>query len=409
MKRVVITGMGIWSCIGQDLQTVTESLKQGRSGIIFDPARIEYGMQSGLVGNVPKPDLKPYISRKARMMMSEDAEYAYMAARQAFEQAGIDEAYLQNNEVGIIWGNEGNAHQIEYNKIMEEEHSSTLIGYNAMFRSLTSSAAINLASIFHLKGIKFNLSAGCASAAHAIGVATTFIRQGIQDVILVGGSQSINMKDINGLVVDSLTSFPDEYTKTPTKACRPFDQKASGGVMSGGASGLVIEEYEHAIQRGVPILAEIIGYGFSSGTQEEIYLPDADAEKRAIDHALLESNFSIKDIDCICSHANTNIISDSVEAKMLSGLLSGFPIPIVAVESITGHEGGMSGASGMVYSILMLKNSFLTPNINLENPIDEAHTLNIVTQIISNYSINTVLVNSIGIGSSYSSIIIKKI
>ena len=160
MKRVVVTGMGIWSCLGQDLRTVTESLKQGKSGIIFDPKRIEYGLQSGLVGNVPHPNLKPLLPRKLRATMSEDSEYAYMAAGQAFEQAGISDEYLRQNEIGIIFGNDGNTHQKESFEILREEKNSLMIGPNALFRGETSSVTMNLNGIFGIKGI--NLSVGFA-------------------------------------------------------------------------------------------------------------------------------------------------------------------------------------------------------------------------------------------------------
>ena len=202
MNRVLITGMGIWSCIGQDLQTVTESLKLGRSGIIFDPQRIEYGLHSGLTGNVPRPNLKPLLPRKYRATMSEDAEYAYMAAKQAFEQAGVDDTYLRANEVGIIFGNDGNPHVHEYLNIMEEEHDSLLLGPNAVFQSSTSSPTMNLSTIFHLKGINMCVGAACASGSHAIGLATMYIRQGMQNMILVGGSCTIDMKSSVG--VDSV-------------------------------------------------------------------------------------------------------------------------------------------------------------------------------------------------------------
>lgn len=405
MKRVVITGMGIWSCIGQDLQTVTESLRQGFSGIIFDPQRIDYGMLSGLVGDVPRPDLKSILPRKARAVMSSDAEFAYMAARQAFDQAGITDDYLCSNEVSLIWGNDGNSHQIDYSRIMEEEHSSTLIGYPAMIRSLTSSVAINLSSLFHLKGTKFTISSGCSSASHAIGVATFLIRAGMHDMILIGGSQEVDMRNITGLVGDSLTRFPDSYAQDPSIASRPFDENQQGSIPSGGAAALVIEEYEHALKRGAPILAEIIGYGASSGIKEEIYLPDSKAEVDAITKALEDANIKTNDIDCIISHAMA--LDDSEEAKALSQLFEGHNTPIGATESITGHEGAMMGASGVVYGVLMMQNGFMSPNVNLEHPIPEAKGLNIVSKTEFK-TIRTILCNSTSIGDSYCSLVLQK-
>lgn len=406
MRRVVITGMGIWSSIGQDLKTVTESLRLGRSGIVFDSARVEYGLQSGLVGDVPRPDLKSLLPRKARIVMSDDAEYAYMAARQAFEQAEISEEYRRSNKVGIIWGNDGNSHQLEYNQLMEDEHCSVLIGYDALTRAMTSSAAINVASLFKLHGIKINVSSGCASASHAIGVATMLIRTGMEDMILVGGSQEINKKNVCGLVADSLITFPETYMQTPTQMSRPFDKDAVGGVPSGGAAGLVLEEYEHARKRGVNILAEIVGWGFSSATKEEIYNPDSEAERAAIAMALEDGKFQVADINYVHSHGMS--IGDKEEAIALSALFSESFTPISATESITGHEGAMSGASGAVYAILMMQNNFVSPNINFEHPITEAMNLNISNKLV-HIPIQTVLHTSMGFGGTYSALVLKKI
>ena len=232
MKRVVITGIGIWSSIGQDIQAVAESLKNGHSGVIFDSKRIEYGLQSALVGNVPRPDLKPFLSRRARQMMSSDSEYAYMAARQAFSQAQVSDEYLRNNKVGVIMGNDGNSHLCEYSNIMDDTHCSSLITYNAGFRSVTSSVVINLSSIFHLRGINLCVASGCSSAAYAIKLATMFIRQGVEDVILVGGSADPTKELV--ACVDA-TIINSQYNTNPTAASRPFDENAGGVVFSGGA------------------------------------------------------------------------------------------------------------------------------------------------------------------------------
>ena len=274
MRRVVVTGMGIWSCIGQDLQTVTESLRQGRSGIIFDQNRIEYGLHSGLVGNVPRPDLKPLLPRKFRATMSEDAEYAYMAAHQAFEQAGISEEYLCNKEVGVIFGNDVNMHMLDYMPVMEEEHDSQMVSPNALFQGETSSVTMNLSTVFHLKGINFCVGAACASSSHAIGLASLLIRQGIQDTILVGGSCTVDMR--SAVATDALEAI-SLNNDNPVEASRPFDKDRDGMVPSGGAAALVLEEYEHAVARGATILAEVCGYGFSSNGIEEISMPSADA------------------------------------------------------------------------------------------------------------------------------------
>ena len=406
MKRVVVTGMGIWSCIGQDLQTVKESLSQGRSGIIFDTRCIDYGMQSGLKGNVPIPNLRPFLVRKLRATMSEDAEYAYMAARQAFEQAKISEEYLLQNEVGVIFGNDGNGHVTEYHKIMEEEHNSLMLGPNALFRAETSSVTMNLNSIFHLRGINVTIGSACASGSHAIGYAKLLISMGLQKMILVGGSCGIDLKGAAG--ADGLSAL-SVRNDDPTRAARPFDKDRDGMIPSGGAAALVLEEYEHAVARGATILAEVCGYGFSSNGIEEISMPCADAEYIAMKRAIEDAGLQPSDIDYVNAHATSTIAGDIEEAKALTRLFEGTEGPMISsTKSMTGHENWMAGASEAVYSILMMQNNFVAPNINLEHKIDEAKGLNIVTETIYT-PINTVLSNSSGMGGTNSALVFRKV
>ena len=415
MKRVVVTGMGIWSCIGQNLQTVTESLKQGRSGIIFDPKRIEYGLHSGLVGNVPRPDLRPLLPRKFRATMSEDSEYAYMAAIQAFEQAGIDDTYMRQNEIGIIFGNDSNTHQKVVHEIMSEEHDSQMIGPESLFRSETSSVTMNLSTVFHLKGINFCVGAACASSSHAMGLATMMIRQKMQNVILVGGSCTLDMAAF--AAVDTIEAI-SRYNEYPNRASRPFDTERDGMVPSGGAAALVLEEYEHAVARGATILAEVCGYGFSSNGHDEISMPSAEAEYIATKRAIEDAGLQPSDIDYVNAHATSTIAGDIEEAKALTrlfaskinnrkSLIENRPF-ISSTKSMTGHENWMAGASEAVYSILMMQNGFVAPNINLEHKIDEAKDLNIVTKTV--YApINTVLSNSSGMGGTNSALVFRKV
>ena len=411
MRRVVVTGMGIWSCIGQDLQTVTDSLKQGKSGIIFDSKRAEYGLQSGLVGNVPRPDLRPLLPRRFRVTMSEDSEYAYMAALQAFEQAGISDDYLKQNEVGIIFGNDGNTHQMEVYETMKAEHNTFMVGPNAQFQSETSSVVMNLNAIFHLRGINLSIGSACASGSHAIGNAKLLINNGLQDLILVGGSTELNMRGAIGMDATNVLSL---CNNDPTHASRPFDKDRDGMVFSGGAAALVLEEYNHAIARGATILAEVCGYGFSSNGIDEISMPSADAEYIAMKRAIEDAGLQPEDIDYVNAHATSTIAGDIAEAKALTRLFSQkskveSQKPFISsTKSMTGHENWMAGASEAVYSILMMQNGFVAPNINLEHKIDEAMDLNIVRETIYT-PIRTVLSNSSGMGGTNSALVFRKI
>lgn len=403
-RRVVITGMGIWSCIGQDLETVTESLRLGRSGIIFDQSRIDYGLKSGLVGNVPRPNLKPLLPRKFRATMSEDAEYAYMAARQAFQQAGITDEYLRKNEVGIMFGNDGNVHMLDYMPIMEEEHNALMIGPNSIFKGETSSVTMNLSTIFHIKGINLCIGAACSSGSHALGLAALLISQGMQQTVLAGGSCLIDKRaNVGADALDALSQNND-----PQYASRPFDRDRDGMIPSGGAAALVLEEYEHAKARGANnILAEVVGYGFSSNGIEDISMSSADGEYRAMKRALDDAGLKPEDIDYVNAHATSTIQGDIEEAKALTQLFRNKPW-ISSTKSMTGHENWMAGASEAVYSILMMQNNFVAPNINLESVIDEAKGLRIARKTIYT-PINIVLSNSSGMGGTNSALVFRRI
>ena len=354
MRRVVVTGMGIWSCIGQDLQTVTESLKAGRSGIIFDPQRIEYGLQSGLVGNVPRPELKPLLSRKFRATMSEDSEYAYMAARQAFEHAGMSDEYLQNNEVGIIWGADNRvSEKVRIAEILHQEKSSFMLGSNALFLGETSSPSMNISSIFHLTGINLSIGAACASSAHAISLAATFIREGKQDVVIAGGSNEIS--PLGAILFDSVGALSTR-NDDPYSASRPFDKGLDGFVPSGGAAALVLEEYEHAVARNATILAEIIGLGFST---DGTFILDRDYRQIsvAMKRALEDAKICADQVDYINPFATSNKYDSKWEAKALSEVYANTNTLISSTETLTGHELDMAGAGRVVYTILMMQNN----------------------------------------------------
>lgn len=220
MKRVVITGMGIWGCLGQNQEEVARSLCEGKSGIGIDPFRTEYGLRSPLTGIVPMPDLKPLLHRRLRTGMSEEAMYAFMASREAFAQAGINEQYLLDHEVGILFGNDSTAKAtIEGHEILREKHDSALMGSGLIFQSMNSTVNMNLSTIFHLRGINFSVSAACASGSHAIGLGTMFIRLGLQDMVLVGGAQEVNAYAMASF--DALGTFSTR-TDCPTKALSPL-------------------------------------------------------------------------------------------------------------------------------------------------------------------------------------------
>ncbi len=404
-KRVVITGIGIWSCIGTNTEAVLASLRAGRSGIGIDEARKEMGFQSPLTGIVERPQLKGLLDRRMRVGLPEEGEYAYMASREAFAMAGIAEEYLTANECGCIFGNDSTAGAtVAAAKLMDEKRDTTLLGSGWIFQAMNSTVTMNLSTIFRLRGVNFTVSAACASGSHAIGLGYMMIKQGLQDLILCGGAQEVNAYSMG--TFDALSAFSSR-TDEPTKASRPFDRDRDGLIPSGGAAALVLEEYEHAVARGANILCEVTGYGFS-GNGGGISQPSDVGSEIAMQRALRDAAIEPAAVDYINAHATSTPQGDMFEAMALARLFKGEHAWISSTKSMTGHECWMAGASEIVYSILMLQNNFVAPNINFENPDEYSAKLHIAAKHVDT-ELRTILSNSFGFGGTNSALIIKKI
>ncbi len=405
MKRVVITGMGIYSSIGKNLEEVTKSLYDGKSGIGIDPLRISYGYRSPLTGIVKRPDLKNMLDRRSRICLAEEGEYAYMATIEALKNAQIDMYFLEKNEIGIFYGNDSSAKAvIDAHAIVLEKKDTTLMGSGAIFQSMNSTITMNLSTIFKLKGINMTISAACASGSHAIGLGLMFIRNGLQDMVICGGGQETNYLSMGSF--DALSVF-SLRTDDPTKASRPFDAQRDGLVPSGGAATVILEEYEHALKRGAPIIAEVIGYGFSSNGSN-ISQPSDIGSMIAMERALKNANIKSKDIDYVNAHATSTPQGDAFEAVAIDKLFGTHKPEVSSTKSMTGHECWMAGTSEVIYSILMMQHNFVAPNINFETPDEFSKNLNIANKTITK-NINVFLSNSFGFGGTNSALIVKKI
>lgn len=402
-NRVVITGMGIYSCIGTSLDEVRESLYNGKSGITLVQERKEFGFRSGLTGTVPKPDLKNHLNRRQRISMGEESEYAYLATIDALQQANINQEFLDDNEVGILYGNDSVSQAVvESIDIAREKKDTTLMGSGAIFKSMNSTVTMNLSTIFKLRGINLTISAACASGSHSLGLAYLMIKSGLQDIIVCGGAQETNkysMASFDGLGVFSVRE------NDPTKASRPFDADRDGLIPSGGGATLIVESLESAQKRGANIIAEIIGYGFSSNGGH-ISTPNVDGPALAMNRALEQAKLSPKDIDYINAHATSTPLGDANEAKAIFETF-GNEVPVSSTKSMTGHECWMAGASEVIYSILMMQNNFVAPNINLENPDEDSKKINLISET-KNQKIDVFLSNSFGFGGTNSALIVKK-
>ena len=381
-KRVVITGMGIWSCLGKTLEEVRESLYTGRSGIIFSQERKDKGFRSALCANVEAPDLKPFVK----------------AAR-------IDQDYLDSHEVGIIYGNDSVAQAtMEALDKFREFGDTAACGSGAIFQSMNSTVTMNLACLFRLRGINLTSSAACASSSQAIGLASLLIKNGLQDCVVCGGAQEANMYGVASF--DGIQAFSTRENE-PTKACRPFDRDRDGLVPGGGAATVILESLEHAIQRGAPILGEVVGWGFS-GNGDHISTPNVAGPARSLELCLKNCGISdLRQIGYINAHATSTKAGDGREALAIAQIFGDYRVPVTSTKSQTGHEMWMAGASEMIYSMLMMQNGFIAGNINFENPDEETAALNVIPET-KEQAFDMFLSNSFGFGGTNSTLIVKK-
>ena len=404
-QRVVITGMGIYSCIGKNKEEVLKSLLEGKSGIGIAPERKELGYRSALCGIIEKPDLKGMLDRRQRMCLPEHGQYAYMATVEALAQAGIDNEYLLNNEVGILYGNDSSAEAVINGiDVIREKKNTVLVGSGNIFQSMNSTITMNLSTIFNLRGINFTISGACASGSHAIGMGYMLIRQGLQECVICGGAEEVNKYSVGNF--DALNAFSTREDE-PTKASRPFDKNRDGLVPSGGGATVILESYDSAVKRGATILAEVVGYGFSSNG-EHISVPNVDGPKRSLQMAIKDAGIDLSEIKYVNAHATSTPIGDLNEAKAIAEVFGEHKPYVASTKSFTGHEMWMAGASEVVYSMLMMQNNFIAANLNFEEPDEASANINIPKERVD-MPFNAFLSNSFGFGGTNSTLIIKKV
>ncbi|MBR7169444.1 MAG: beta-ketoacyl-[Alistipes sp.] len=404
-NRVVITGMGIYSCIGKNKEEVTRSLYEGRSGIGIDPVRKELGYRSALTGILEKPELKGKLDRRQRLCLPEQGQYAYVATVEAMAEAGIDADFLATHEVGILYGNDSSAEPVINGvDIIRAKRNTALVGSGNIFQSMNSTIMMNLSTIFNLRGVNFTISGACASGSHAIGMGYMLIRQGLQECVICGGAEEVNVYSVGNF--DALSAFSMREDE-PAKASRPFDKNRDGLVPSGGAATVILESYESAVRRGATILAEVVGYGFSSNG-DHISVPNVDGPARSLRMALRDAEMTPEQIDYVNAHATSTPIGDQNEARAIAEVFGAHRPLVTSTKSFTGHEMWMAGASEVVYSMLMMQHDFIAPNLNFEEPDEASALLNIPRERVDR-SFDTFLSNSFGFGGTNSTLIIRKI
>lgn len=408
MRRTVITGMGIWSCIGQSVQEVAQSLRLGKSGIGIDPERTTYGYQSPLTGIVLRPDIKAQgLRRSQRITLSEPGEYGYMAMKEALAMAPVADLY----RCGLIVSNDSTAGALaETEAIMAEYHDSRRLGAGMVFRTLNSSVSMSLASIFGIGGLSFTVSAACAGGGHAIGLAHSLIQSGQLDCCIVVGAQEVGLHAYTSF--DALGIF-SHRTDNPTAASRPFDRDRDGLVPSGGAACVILETAAHAAMGNRKPLATVNGYGFT--TSPDLATPSADAIYRSMLAALSATTVPSGSplgpgISAIMAHATSTPDGDRAEAEAIHRfcLEQGISHPfVISTKALTGHECWMSGVSQIVYALIQMQGGFIAPNINLRTIDPAAATLRIPTAPTVT-TLTTVLCNAFGFGGTNSSLVISR-
>ena len=408
MRRTVITGIGIWSCIGQSIQEVEQSLRLGKSGIGIDPERTAYGYQSPLTGIVPRPDIKAQgLRRSQRITLSEPGEYGYMAMKEALAMAPVSDLY----RCGLIVSNDSTAGALaETEAIMAEYHDSRRLGAGMVFRTLNSSVSMSLASIFGIGGLTLSVSAACAGGGHAIGLAHSLIQSGQLDCCIVVGAQEVGLHAYTSF--DALGLF-SKRTDNPAAASRPFDTERDGLVPSGGAACVILETAGHAAMGNRKPLATVDGYGFS--TSPDLVSPSADAIYQSMTAALSAATVPSGSplgpgISAIMAHATSTPDGDRAEAEAIHRfcLDNGISHPfVISTKALTGHECWMSGVSQIVYALIQMQGGFVAPNINLRTIDPAAATLRIPTAPTVT-TLTTVLCNAFGFGGTNSSLVISR-
>jgi 3-oxoacyl-[acyl-carrier-protein] synthase I len=404
LKRVVVTGLGIVSSIGNDAAEVIESLKSARSGIEFAPEYAEVGMRSQIQGSL-KLDPADHIDRRVLRFMGGGAAYNYIALKQAIADAGLEEDEVSNPRTGLIAGSGGpsTSNQVQAADIAREKGVKR-IGPYMVPRCMSSTNSANLSTAMKIKGMSYSISSACSTSAHCIGNAMETIQLGKQDIIFAGGGEELHWT--LSMLFDAMGAMSSKYNDRPAEASRAYDRDRDGFVISGGGGILVMEELEHAKARGAKIYAEIVGYAATSDGADMV-APSGEGAERCMKLAM--STIGDTRIDYINAHGTSTPVGDIIELNAIRAAFEGRDLPWVSsTKSLTGHSQGAAGVQEAIYSLLMLNNDFLAESANIENVDDGAGDFPLVRQRIDDANLNCVMSNSFGFGGTNASLIFKR-
>ena len=403
LKRAVITGIGAISCIGNNISEITKSLKSGTSGIRFNESYKELGMRSHISGSI-NLNLKDLIDRKHLRFMGEAASYAYLSAAEAIKDSGLDLSRFSSQDVGVIAGSGGasSRSQVEAADIVKSKGVKR-IGPYRVTQTMGNTVSAALATFFGIKGVNFSISSACSTSAHCIGSALEQIQLGKQKIILAGGAEDEHWTMSS--MFDAMGALSSSYNESPEKASRPFDKDRDGFVIAGGAGMLVVEELDHALERNADIYAEITGYGATSDGDDMVH-PSGEGATNCMLKAV--EMHGKDNIDYINAHGTSTPAGDPVELESIKKVFIDKIPPISSTKSQTGHTLGAAGALESIFSLLMLKNSFISKTLNLSNSIDEGEGLDLVSEV-RNQDLDAVMNNSFGFGGTNVSLVFEKL
>ena len=401
MKNIVITGMGIRSCIGNTYNEVLKNLQAGKSGITKNETYSKMGFRSQIAGSI-SIELSDFIDRKLLRFMGEGSAYSYLAALDALEMAGLDERDISSPKVGIVAGSGGASTRVMVQTAdIAREKGPKRIGPYAVTKSMGSSISAILGTALKLKGINYSISSACATSAHCIGHAAELIKSGQQNIVLAGGGEDEHWSSSS--LFDAMGALSSNFNNSPTSASRPYDKKRDGFVISGGAGIVVLESEEFAKKRGANILAKLEGY-FATSDGYDMVAPSGEGAKRCMEGALKNLD---SDIDYINTHGTSTPVGDIAELNAIKDIFKQKIPSISSTKSMTGHSLGATGVHETIFSIMMLKEGFIAPSINIHDLCDEAKDINVITEAVDQ-KLNSIMSNSFGFGGTNASLILNK-
>ena len=404
MRRVVVTGIGIVSCIGNNKTEVLDSLLNTKSGIVFSEEHKKYNFRSQVVGSVKNLDLDKHIDRKIKRFMGDGSAYSYIALKAAIKESGLEEKNISNEKTGIVIGSGGPSIKNVYYAVDTIRKSAPKrMGPYVVPRTMASTCSATLAVPFKIKGVNYSISSACATSGHCIGNGMELIQYGKQDIVFAGGGEELDWA-LSGMF-DAMSALSSKYNNTPEKASRPYDANRDGFIIAGGGGALVLEEYEHAKARGAKIYAELTGYGATSDGYDMV-APSGEGAARCMKMALKTRR---NEIDYINTHGTSTPVGDITELNAIKETFQNKIPKISSTKSLTGHPLGAASVHEAIYSLIMLENNFIAASANIKDMDDGAKPFPIVTKVEKNVSLNAVMSNSFGFGGTNSTLVFEKL